>query len=685
MKASETKLARLIEGTNQYLVPHFQRPYTWQQKHWNALWDNIVDLVEISAGETASEHFLGAIVTAPAHSVPEGVTKYLLIDGQQRLTTLLTLLAAVRDRATSFGDDKLANKIHELYLTNRYQDGLDHYKLLPTQGGGSGENDRDAFKAIVDRQAHAARGGLAAAYEYFSNRLGEHNAETLSNLVTALMARLLLVSIVLERDDNPYAIFESLNATGQTLEQSDLLRNFFFMSIDSSRHDTIYHDKWVPMEKAVSREHMEDFIRHYLMRDGTVVKKADVYFTLKKRLERQGRDNAETVLDNLLHASEQYARFVDPTRESSSDVRERLLRLNRIESTVCYPFLLHIFHERAVGSLSDVDTIEILDIVENFLVRRYVCGVIRAELNKLFPTLYAVARTHSSVASGVREVLGTRNYPGDIDFMHALQTRNLYGQGERRQRAHLILERLERAMSPKEHVDVTRLEIEHVMPQTLTPWWQAHLGESAQDVHGELLHTIGNLTLTGYNQEMSNLDFAVKREQLRKSNLSLNRIIAASERWGRVEIEERARALAAKAIEVWPNLAPAGRRERVTGTTPSKLIILEHGHPVRSWQDVWRITLEEVSKLGQDVFSRIASDLSRYVSAKNAGMRVPRQLPNGAFYESHLNAEQIRKLSLIAAQAAGLSASDWRVELNDELTEHAQHAPGRDQGSVDDN
>lgn len=667
MKASETKLIRIIEGTNQYLVPHFQRPYTWQRKNWDTLWTDIEALVQGEPhGNAPPEHFMGAIVTAPAHSVPEGVTKYLLIDGQQRLTTLLLVLTALRDRARQLEDNKLANRIHELYLTNRYQEGTDQYKLLPTRGDEPKHSDRVAFTAIVDGQEAPHSGNaLHAAYQHFARMLRNHSSEQLLALANAILGHVFLVSIVLERDDNPYAIFESLNAKGQPLSQSDLVRNFFFMSIDSSKHDEIYAKKWIPMERSVGRENMEAYIRHFLIRRGTLVKESDVYFTLKKEVEDRGRERAESMLDDLVRVSTYYERFIDPQREGNSDVRQRLVRLQRLRATVCYPFLLNVFEDRASRKVTDEEVIQVLDVIENFIVRRYVCGTIRAELNELFTALYRNASRFTRILEGVREVLGSRNYPLDQEFFDSLQTRKLYGAGEVRDRAKLILERLEESRSSKERVEAATLTIEHVMPQTLTDWWRQHLGPSALETHELYLHSLGNLTLTGYNAELSNADFPRKCEWLSQSKLALNSDLSKYTQWKRDEIEARARAMAEQALLVWPNFAPqptAGRLLTVRGTTPCSLFVLDQTFAVQTWQDVLRLTLTQIAALGEDVVDQLVEEFPRFVRRSDAGLRTPRSLGNGVFYESHLNATQIHRMCSQIAQQVGLSSHEWRVE-----------------------
>ncbi|MCW5890561.1 MAG: DUF262 domain-containing protein [bacterium] len=667
VKANETKLIRIIEGTNQYLVPHFQRPYTWQRKNWDTLWADVEALLGGEApSETPREHFMGAIVTAPAHSVPEGVTKYLLIDGQQRLTTLLTMLAAIRDRARLLDDQKLANRIHELYLTNRYQDGLDQYKLLPTQGNEPQHNDRSAFMRIVDAEEQAHPGSaLHTAYQHFARLLKPTTVERVNALANAVLAHVLLVSIVLERDDNPYAIFESLNAKGQPLSQSDLVRNFFFMSIDSSRHDHIYSTKWTPMERAIGRENMETYIRHFLIRRGTVVKEADVYFALKTEVEDRGREHAEPMLDELVKFSQHYVKFIDASREHSTDIRERLVRLQRLRATVCYPFLLNVFEDRASGKMTDREAIDILDVIENFVVRRYVCGTIRAELNEVFTALYRNASRFTRLGEGVREVLGSRNYPLDEEFFENLQTRKLYAVGEARDRARLILERLEECRAGKERVGTDNLTIEHIMPQTLTDWWREHLGPSVDETYELYLHTIGNLTLTAYNAELSNADFPKKAELLRESRLTLNSELPELSRWTREEIELRAKSLAERALEVWPNFAPhasARRHRAVRGTTPKRVVVLGEAFEVKSWQDVLRVTLTQLMLLGTEVIDQLLVEFPKNIRRSGTGLTAPKALSSELYYEGHLNAEQIYRLCSQIVQQVGLSSGEWHVD-----------------------
>jgi uncharacterized protein with ParB-like and HNH nuclease domain len=272
MHANQTDIQRILGGVQQYVIPLFQRPYSWETKQWNTLWQ---DLLELCEDEKPRNHFIGSIVTMPSKSVPEGVTKFILIDGQQRLTTLLVLLTVFREKARTLPGN-LADKIDDLLLKNRHQEGNDVYKLLPTQ------IDRVAFFAILNGQELPKDSQLVKAFDFFEKKLRLQHTLDLEKLYTVIGKSLVLVSIVLDKDDNPYLIFESLNAKGQPLKQADLIRNYFFMRIHVGDQEKMYDEHWKPMQERLG-ENLTEYIRHFLMRDGKNVKQSDIYFTLKER------------------------------------------------------------------------------------------------------------------------------------------------------------------------------------------------------------------------------------------------------------------------------------------------------------------------------------------------------------------------------------------------------------------
>jgi uncharacterized protein with ParB-like and HNH nuclease domain len=543
MHAGETRIQTIIDCQRQYVVPLFQRPYSWKSPQWSALWQ---DLTELCEEESPRNHFIGSIVTMPSKSVPEGVTKFILIDGQQRLTTLLVLLALLRDKARRQSGN-LADKIDDLLLKNRHQEGTDVYKLLPTQP------DRPAFCALMDAAQPPKGASLTLAYEFFERRLRLDPAVGLERLYTVIRSHLVLVSIVLDKDDNPYLIFESLNAKGQPLTQADLIRNFFFMRIHVNVQEKAYAEHWEPMQNRLG-DNLTEYIRHFLMRDGKIVRQSDVYYTLKETAEERSHDDLIGYLHEVAAFSHYYAKLLRPQEEHSARIRDRVDRLNRYEATTAYPFLLNVYHDYERKKLPEADFAAILDVLESFLIRRFICGVATSGLTKIFPALYAQAQRGTSLVEGVKQVLRDKSFPRDQQFKEQFVTAKVYG-GDRSAKAKLILERLELSFEHKEPVDPEALTIEHVMPRTPTDWWRQHLGEDWEAVHDEWLDTVGNLTLTGYNSELSNSDFPAKKAQLLKSHIELNKQFAAVKTWDEQSIAQRGEALAERALKVWPDFA----------------------------------------------------------------------------------------------------------------------------------
>jgi uncharacterized protein with ParB-like and HNH nuclease domain len=329
MEAAEARIQKVLEGTKQFLVPHYQRPYSWKEEQWKTLWRDVLELLE---DRDAKPHFLGSIVSSPARSVPEGVEKRLLIDGQQRLTTLLVLLTLIRDRARDSGAGKLAEKIED-FVTNRHEDGADHFKLLPTQSEDPADSDREAFVRLVAGSKVSTRSGIGAAYDFFASKLRRSDAPELDDLLRVLVGRLTLVSIILDDKDNPHRIFESLNAKGRALSQADLIRNYFFMRLPENEHERVYVDLWRPMQRRLGEDSLTDVVRHYLTRFRGVVRETDVYAALKARVEEDGTRPPLEHLRDLARCSEYYAVLLKPEQAGSQRISTRVERLNRLEVT----------------------------------------------------------------------------------------------------------------------------------------------------------------------------------------------------------------------------------------------------------------------------------------------------------------------------------------------------------------
>lgn len=350
MNASETKLQPIIEGTKQYVVPLFQREYSWGKDEWQVLWN---DLVELSELDNPREHFIGSIVTMPTISVPEGVAKYLLIDGQQRLTTIFILLALLRNKLLDSGDEELAEEINNTLIVNQYKKGIDHYKLLPTQ------SDRDCYKKLIDSEEMLSTGRITDAYRYFERKLQQTYIDP-KKIQKIISNNLSIVSIVLDKEDNPHLVFESLNAKGRPLTQADLIRNYFFMRIHVDQQENIYRNYWKPMQDSLG-DNLTEFIRHYLMKDGTTVKQGDVYFSLKDKV------NQESAFDHLLDLfkfSQYYYKILYPNNEPNLRIRKILTHICRLEITTVYPFLLNCYHDYNNNAINEDDFVTILRLLQ---------------------------------------------------------------------------------------------------------------------------------------------------------------------------------------------------------------------------------------------------------------------------------------------------------------------------------
>lgn len=668
MEAAEAKVQRVLEGSKQFLVPHYQRPYSWQEPQWKVLWR---DLVELAEEDDPKPHFLGSIVTSPARSIPEGVDKRLLIDGQQRLTTIVLLLTLIRDLARERGVTKIADKIHDLII-NRHEEGNERYKLLPTQGELPADSDRENLVRLIESSTGERGGGIDAAAQFFAGKLRRADAPDLETLVSIITSKLTLVSIILDEKDNPHRIFESLNGKGRPLSQADLIRNYFFMRIHEREHERLYRDYWRPMQQRLGEEHLTDFVRHYLTRSSSVVRETDVYAALKERVDGDRVRKPEEHLQELATFAAFYEVLLRPEKAASDEIRERLERLNRLEVTVAYPLLLAAYGDVVASVLSESDFCRILDRIENFLVRRFVCGVPTYGLNKVFAPLYNQARGAADFVGAIEKSLANpRGYPRDDAFRERLADARLYAGGDRLRKTKLILERLA-AHGQKEIVPGSTLTIEHVMPQTLTDEWKTHLGPTWEDDHDQLLHTLGNLTLTGFNSELGNLPFAEKKVRLETSNVSLNHHFRGVERWTAAEIERRAEGLVDRALALWPYFGPqqavteegVTTADDVTGTVPRLVRVRGDEVVVQSWVDVAIATLDAIIRKGDEEFVAVMTELPKFVNTDATAFRRSsrlKKLSNGAYVETNLSALAIHRLCVQAVQIAGVRPDEWVV------------------------
>ncbi|MFN9340468.1 MAG: HNH endonuclease family protein, partial [Candidatus Kapaibacterium sp.] len=339
----------------------------------------------------------------------------------------------------------------------------------------------------------------------------------------------------------------------------------------------------------------------------------------------------------------------------------------RIEVTTAYPLLLNFYNDYSEGVINIDDFETILKTLENYLIRRFVCNIATNQLNKIFPSIYPTIQSNYSdnIVEGFKAIIQDKGYPKDNEFLLRFRETKFYGGGDRVIKTKLILETIENSFNHKESVPFENLTIEHIMPQTLSEWWQEHLGEEWEETHEIYLHTIGNLTLTAYNTELSNDDFLTKKITLNQSHLELNKYFKDISGWTRNDIERRSEELATIASQIWSyfgqeNSKPTNIQE-VTGTTPIALKILGQRFEVKSWRDVLEKTMNVIAELEPDKFEIITHNFPRYINKDRNKFRAIRQLENGYFIEVNLSAQSIQKLCYQAMETIELTSDEWEV------------------------
>lgn len=576
VRAENGTLAGVLEGKKQYQIPLYQRVYSWGKKQLDQLWSDVVELERSLGDDPKASHFIGSLVLATSPDFGAiGINKFLVVDGQQRLTTLTLLLAALRDHLIETGQPERASGIDAQYLINIYDSGKP-LKIMPTQA------DRPAYMAVLNRAAHA--GGedtIGAAYRFFRAKIAASDdpddPHDLELLEAAVVRGLALVVVTAEPSDNAHRIFESLNNTGLRLTQSDLLKNYLFMRL-GDRAEAIYDNIWLPLEKKLDSENLELLFWLDLAQRDERAKQSDTYVGQQHRLERlKTVDEVEAEVIRIAKLGDVLATILRPTEEKHSEISRRLRRIKDWGSATAYPVVMQILARRAAGTASNDEVVRALTYVESYFVRRMVIGRATANLNRTLLQAVGAISDAARMDVALREYLssGRKYFATDQQVREAAQTIAFYWQGRGPQRK-LVLQWLEEAYRPKEIIDLDpkHLTVEHVLPQTMTePVRDAFAEAFGPDAdidyeHERVVHTLGNLTLSGYNSELSNKPFAEKREMLAKSGVSMNHAIAAHTAWGAAEINARSARLAEKIIELWP-----GPDESLTaaGDEPSAL------------------------------------------------------------------------------------------------------------------
>ncbi|OOC32745.1 DUF262 and DUF1524 domain-containing protein [Helicobacter pylori] len=555
MDACATTLLGFFEENqnNQFVIPIYQRVYSWEKEQCKQLWD---DIIKIGGNDKMNGHFIGSILyvlDGNTHSSP-----LLIIDGQQRLTTITLLLIALRNHLSDEVKilPKFSRKEIESYLINSNKDGDKKFRLILS------ESDKDTLLSLIDknkRKPSEPSVKIMENFKLFEKWISE-NTGKLETIVKGL-EKLMIVYIALDKEkDDPQLIFESMNSKGIELTQTDLIRNYIIMETEVEKQENFYENYWRATEEDFKQNEtlFNRFVRHYLtIKTGEVPNIKKVYEAFKDYQQKEGIE-----IEDLLKDLQKYCGYfcqIVFKKEADKDLNKALSFLVDLERDVVYPLLLEIYSDYSDGVLSKQDFIPIIALTESYIFRRTVCGLGANGLNKIFPSFTKKIDKKQylkSVEKHFGSLKGNQRFPNNDEFKDSFITIDFYHL----KKSKSFLERLEN-FDTKEPVDTQKCDIEHIMPQTLDPKWEGDLGENFEAIHEKYLHTIGNLTLTGYNSEYSNKSFQEKQGMeggFKDSPLKLNQSLKDLESFGEKEIEKRANDLADWALKIWtyPKLDP---------------------------------------------------------------------------------------------------------------------------------
>lgn len=548
MKAQDLQFTQLLQGAKQFIIPIFQRTYSWEINHCEQLWN---DIVRVGSNPDLDSHFIGSAVYIPEKENSAAIPRWLVIDGQQRITTITLLLLALMRRLQS---EKLntpvsAEEIEDYYLRNRYGKEEQKYKMLLTK------TDKDTLIALLDGKdlpEHPSR-RIQENYQFFKNRISSANLDIVYNGIKKLK----IVDVSLQQNvDNPQMIFESMNSTGKALTQADLIRNFVLMGLPHDTQTKFYNDYWHPMEILFGAEsynsYFDEFMRFFLVihSGNDRIKRDEVYVEFKSY---SCKHQVEQILKSLLEFAGYYCNIA-LGKEKDPELSPAFQDIRELRADVCYPMLMEIYHDYKLNRLNKEEFIEIIFLVESYVFRRAVCDIPTNSMRQTFATFNRKLKRDrylESVKAAFLLLRSYRRFPSDDEFKRQLHIRNLYAFNRR----HYWLRKFEN-FGRKERVFVQDYTIEHIMPQNedLSLEWKTALGEEWERIHDQYLHTLGNLTLTGYNSEYSDRSFREKRDMeggFRQSPLKLNEGLGSCEQWNEKAIHERASRLADRAVNIW--------------------------------------------------------------------------------------------------------------------------------------
>lgn len=683
MQVTIENLNACLDGSRQYETPLFQRPFAWEERHWQRLWEDLLSYCDDVYDNVKAKHFMGAIVVQQ-RTGGGAISHYWTIDGQQRLSTFSILLCALRD--LNENNEEIVMEVPG-YLTNhkRPETANDYLKLA------LGEHDRDAFAAVALKKKfneQTVTSQVAKCYEFFKKKLQEEARDDedfdIERFYRVVRDVPQVVLIDLDETDDPYMIFESLNFKGAPLKSVDLIRNFVLMKFqDSDEQKRIYAEIWKPMEEILG-ESAEDFFFHYL-------RKATQNKTIKSRVYEEFKwifgvltvEEARKKLIEIRQNAYWYGEFLEPTNLVNREIAREFEVLKTFKCQVVYPLLLRL-NERCLECDVDINEkngeyVRFLRVLNSFIVRRAICGGQTVIMNTFMTSLARGLEEAERPFDQWLEIYlimqsGRSYWPDDDAFRAGIKKIKIKKYDS--ERTKLFLGAIERKIGGKEAGDVENATVEHILPQTLNDVWRFDLGANAEEIRADYVHSFGNLTLTKVNAELGNASYGEKRQEYRNSCFRLNRDIAQKfERWTAEEIDARADFLADQAIQIWAR--PDSQIGEIkfltfdddwTHRRPKRVVLGNWRKSVKYWRDVYYETLlcwsgTRDAELLRGAFGNLGLEIETATELEAEKLRSPLKITENFYVEGNLSANSIRgRLKKLAANL-GASIDDFRIEL----------------------
>ena len=651
MEARKIKLLEFIgNGKKTFNIPVYQRNYDWKEEQCRKLFEDIQNIVK---SDYEIEHFLGTVVFVSSKS-EMNFNEYVLIDGQQRITSIMLLLKVLHEKVTDENDKE---EIWEEYLINKRapEENL-RIRLKPV------ESDGMPYKKLIEENDVSLTSNVCKNYRLFEKLIQESNYS--AEEIYKALGKIELVYIQLEKgkkSENPQMIFESLNSTGLSLTQGDLIRNYLLMNHEYEKQKMLYKNFWLEIEKRITNEKISDFVRDYLtMKNGSISNKDKVYDDFKKYIKQNNENmDEEGILEELKTYSEYYSWFLNGNSPNNK-INEKLSEFRYLRNTTVYPLILSVFEDTySYKNINENELFDILNLLISYIFRRSVCGYTTNSLNKVFASIVVLLKS-KDIYKQIEKGLMSKSFPGDEEFRAEFMRCNFYKKGTEFCKYTLkLLETFEN----KEQTDMENITIEHIMPQTLNSEWRIELGSKFEQIHSEYINTIGNLTLTGYNPELSNKNFELKKRYYEESNIKMSREIANYDKWKDTEIKDRAEQLFEKAKRIWKlpqgydnknidNLEYGknyllGSNINITGKKPSKLIISGKEYSIKSWKELIEKLCLELYELEPRILRELIYNPSfkgkekDIVTQNKEKLRAPVKIDEDLYIESNLNSNAI--------------------------------------------